>query len=60
MKAENPTQIKKSKRLFNLYRMYRGGNWRSYPYILRASHRISYDMPSGRYYNVGFRLVRNK
>lgn len=38
-------------------RVFRGGGWYSYARYLRSGIRFYFD-PGGRYYNVGFRLVR--
>jgi len=40
-------------------RVTRGGGWYSYPQYLRCAYRIN-DSPEYRYFNLGFRLLRQK
>lgn len=59
MNTENPTKIKKGKRLRHMRREIRGGNWLFLPFGVRVSESDN-DQPSFNFSYVGFRLVRNK
>ena len=56
MKKEMKNPIKDEK---DISRVYRGGGWRGYPVIMRASYRINRD-PTYRGSGIGFRIVRSK
>jgi formylglycine-generating enzyme required for sulfatase activity len=59
MNTENPTQIEKSPKTYQLKRMDRGGYWYGRSLVMQASSRDG-NAPTYRDTITGFRLVRNK